>query len=111
MGAEQGTAGPGRVAVVGGGVAGIAAVKALLEAGVEVFGVERAAELGGLWRLSEDTAAYDGLRLNTPKPRTAFSDHPMPAEWPDYTPRSQLPSYVREYAERFGATRHHRMNT
>ncbi|MEU2387367.1 SDR family NAD(P)-dependent oxidoreductase [Streptomyces sp. NPDC012461] len=111
MGAEQGTAGPGRVAVVGGGVAGIAAVKALLEAGVEVFGVERAAELGGLWRLSEDTAAYEGLRLNTSKPRTEFSDHPMPAEWPDYPSRSQLLSYVREYAERFGVPRHYRMNT
>ncbi len=79
MGAGRGTAGPGRVAVVGGGIAGIAAVKALLQAGVDVFGVERADELGGLWRLAPDTAAYEGLRLNTSRPRTEFADHPMPA--------------------------------
>src|SRR5690606_41465564 len=91
MGAEQGTAGPGRVAVVGGGVAGIAAVKALLEAGGEVFGVERAAELGGLWRLSADTAAYEGLRLNTSNPRTEFRDHPMAAECPGSPSRPQPP--------------------
>ncbi len=101
MGAGRGTAGPGRVAVVGGGMAGIAAVKALLQAGVEVFGVERAEELGGLWRPAPDTAAYEGLRLNTSKPRTEFSDHPMPAEWPDYPTRAQLLAYARDYAERF----------
>ncbi|MFI8090426.1 SDR family NAD(P)-dependent oxidoreductase [Streptomyces sp. NPDC086080] len=111
MGAGRDTALPGRVAVVGGGVAGIAAVKALLEAGVEVVGLERAEELGGLWRLSDDTAAYEGLRLNTSKPRTEFSDHPMPPEWPDYPSRAQLLSYVRGYAERFGVTPHYRMGT
>ncbi|MFI8306573.1 SDR family NAD(P)-dependent oxidoreductase [Streptomyces sp. NPDC085927] len=111
MDAGRGTTVPGRVAVVGGGIAGIAAVKALLEAGVEVCGIERAGELGGLWRLAEDTAAYEGLRLNTSKPRTGFSDHPMPAHWPDYPSRAQLLSYVRGYAERFGVERHYRMNT
>ncbi|CAL9414670.1 SDR family NAD(P)-dependent oxidoreductase [Streptomyces cellulosae] len=111
MGAGRDTAGPGRVAVVGGGIAGIAAVKALLQAGVEVFGVERAEELGGLWRLAPDTAAYEGLRLNTSKPRTEFSDHPMPEDWPDYPTRAQLLSYVRDYAERFDVPRHFRMGT
>ncbi|WP_139058300.1 FAD-dependent oxidoreductase, partial [Streptomyces prasinopilosus] len=111
MDAGRGTALPGRVAVVGGGIAGIAAVKALLEAGVEVYGIERAGELGGLWRLAEDTAAYEGLRLNTSRPRTEFSDHPMPAHWPDYPSRAQLLSYVQGYAERFGADRHYRTHT
>ncbi|MER6403779.1 SDR family NAD(P)-dependent oxidoreductase [Streptomyces viridosporus] len=111
MDAGRGTAAPGRVAVVGGGIAGIAAVKALLEAGVEVYGIERAGELGGLWRLAEDTAAYEGLRLNTSKPRTEFRDHPMPADWPDYPSRAQLLSYVQGYAERFGVDRHYRLNT
>ncbi|MFD6906425.1 SDR family NAD(P)-dependent oxidoreductase [Streptomyces sp. NPDC060077] len=111
MGTGRDTAVPGRVAVVGGGIAGIAAVKALLGAGVEVIGLERAGELGGLWRLSDDTAAYEGLRLNTSKPRTEFSDHPMPSEWPDYPSRGQLLSYVRGYAERFGVPSHYRLRT
>lgn len=109
-GGREGTV-PGRVAVVGGGIAGVAAVKALLEAGVEVFGVERAPELGGLWRLAGDTAAYEGLRLNTSKPRTEFGDHPMPADWPDYPSRAQLLSYVQEYADRFDVVRHYRLRT
>lgn len=99
MGAGSGEAVPGRVAVVGGGIAGIAAVKALLQAGVEVLGVERADELGGLWRPAPDTAAYEGLRLNTSKPRTEFTDHPMPEDWPDYPTRAQLLSYVQDYAD------------
>ncbi|MET7367061.1 SDR family NAD(P)-dependent oxidoreductase [Streptomyces sp. NPDC005566] len=109
MDAGQGTA--VRVAVIGGGIAGIAAVKALREAGVDVCGIERAGELGGLWRLAEDTAAYQGLRLNTSKPRTEFSDHPMPADWPDYPSRGQLLSYVQGYAQRFGVERSYRLNT
>ncbi|MEU4403620.1 SDR family NAD(P)-dependent oxidoreductase [Streptosporangium sp. NPDC023963] len=105
---------PGRggvTAVVGGGAAGIAAVKALVEAGLPVLGVERAASLGGLWRLDADTASYEGLRLNTSKPRTEFSDFPMPAEWPDYPDRGQMLEYLRSYADRFGVGEHFRFGT
>ncbi|MER6173235.1 SDR family NAD(P)-dependent oxidoreductase [Streptosporangium sp. NPDC001681] len=99
---SAGTPGRGVTAVVGGGAAGIAAAKALIEAGLPVLGVERATSLGGLWRLDADTASYEGLRLNTSKPRTEFSDFPMPAEWPDYPTRAQMLEYLRSYAEHFG---------
>lgn len=98
-------------AVVGGGAAGIAAVKALAQAGVPVFGVERAACLGGLWRLDEGTAAYEGLRLNTSKARTQFRDYPMPAEWPDYPTRAQMLEYLQGYADHFGVTERYRLST
>ncbi|WP_440071686.1 SDR family NAD(P)-dependent oxidoreductase [Streptosporangium sp. OZ121] len=110
--AAGGTPGRGGVtAVVGGGAAGIAAVKALVEAGLPVLGVERATSLGGLWRLDADTASYEGLRLNTSKPRTEFSDFPMPAEWPDYPDRAQMLEYLRSYADRFGVGEHFRFGT
>ncbi len=98
-------------AVVGGGAAGIAAVKALAQAGVPVFGVERASCLGGLWRLGEGTAAYEGLRLNTSKARTEFRDHPMPAEWPDYPTRAQMVEYLQGYADHFGVTERYHLDT
>lgn len=101
----------GVTAVVGGGAAGIAAAKALIEAGLPVLGVERAASLGGLWRLDPDTASYEGLRLNTSKPRTEFSDFPMPAGWPDYPTRAQLLEYLRSYADRFGVGERFRFGT
>ncbi|RBY87870.1 SDR family NAD(P)-dependent oxidoreductase [Blastococcus sp. TF02A-30] len=102
---------PPRTAVVGGGAAGIAAVKALLEAGVPVVGFERAAELGGLWRIDAGTAAYEGLTLNTSKPRTQFADFPMPEEWPDYPSRAQMVEYLQGYADRFGVTGAYRLRT
>ncbi|WP_436762887.1 SDR family NAD(P)-dependent oxidoreductase [Streptosporangium sp. V21-05] len=111
MTATGGTPGRGVTAVVGGGAAGIAAAKALVEAGLPVLGVERAASLGGLWRLDADTASYEGLRLNTSKPRTEFSDFPMPADWPDYPTRAQLLEYLRSYADRFGVGEHFRFGT
>ncbi|PLW72733.1 monooxygenase, partial [Streptomyces sp. DJ] len=89
----------------------MAAVKALVEAGVPVVGVERAPALGGLWRLDDDTAAYEGLRLNTSKPRTRFSDHPMPPEWPDYPDRARMLEYLQGYADRFGVTERFRLGT
>lgn len=98
-------------AVVGGGAAGIAAVKALAEAGLPVFGVERASALGGLWRLDEGTAAYEGLRLNTSKARTEFRDFPMPEEWPDYPTRAQMLEYLQGYADHFGVTERYRLDT
>lgn len=100
-----------RTAVVGGGAAGIATVKALLATGVPVVGFEQAPELGGLWRLDEGTAAYEGLTLNTSKPRTQFADFPMPVEWPDYPTRGQLLGYLQDYADRFGVTAAYRFGT
>ncbi len=102
---------PGMTAVVGGGAAGIATVKALIEAGVPVLGIERADALGGLWQLDDGTAAYDGLHLNTSKPRTQFSDFPMPSHWPDYPTRAQMLEYLLAYAGRFGVGDRFRFGT
>ncbi|MEU8204687.1 SDR family NAD(P)-dependent oxidoreductase [Streptosporangium sp. NPDC049046] len=108
---RDGVPGRGTTAVVGGGAAGIAAAKALIEAGLPVLGIERANSLGGLWRLEADTASYEGLRLNTSRPRTEFSDFPMPAEWPDYPTRAQMLEYLRSYADRFGVGERFRFGT
>ncbi|WP_433413991.1 SDR family NAD(P)-dependent oxidoreductase [Microtetraspora malaysiensis] len=102
---------PGMTAVVGGGAAGIAAVKALIEADVPVLGIERADGLGGLWRLDDATASYEGLCLNTSKPRTQFSDFPMPEEWPDYPTRAQMLEYLLAYADRSGVAERFRFGT
>ncbi|MGC5011340.1 SDR family NAD(P)-dependent oxidoreductase [Streptosporangium sp. DT93] len=108
--ARQTTA-AGMTAVVGGGAAGIAAVKALVEAGLPVFGIERAGSLGGLWRLEPGTASYESLRLNTSRPRTEFSDFPMPPDWPDYPGRAQMLEYLRSYADHFGVGERFRFGT
>ncbi len=95
-----------RVAVIGAGVCGLAALRCLLEAGLEPVAFERAAGLGGLWNFDDSlpdggTTAYRSLRTNTSKLVTAFSDFPFPDDYPDFPTRQQFLDYLGAYAEQF----------
>ncbi|SDT20082.1 flavin-containing monooxygenase [Actinoplanes derwentensis] len=90
-----------RVAVIGAGAAGLATVKALLDAGCEAVGYERGDRPGGLW-----TDTYASLHLNTSKGRTEFADFPMPADWPDYPSAERVAGYLADYADKFGLLQH-----
>ncbi|MBQ1015525.1 NAD(P)-binding protein, partial [Micromonospora sp. M51] len=97
MGAAQ------RVAVIGAGAAGLAAVKALRDADVPTVGFEAAEQVGGLWVYgAPDSPAYRTLHLNTSRGRTQFADHPMPTDWPDYPDHRRVAGYLADYAARFG---------
>lgn len=92
-------------AVIGGGVAGIATTKALLERGVPVEAYERSDRLGGVWSYGNPygvSAAYDTLHLNSSRATTQWPDHPMPADWPHYPSHEQVAAYLDGYADRFG---------
>ncbi|MGC4816142.1 flavin-containing monooxygenase [Micromonospora sp. DT63] len=94
---------PPRVAVIGAGAAGLAAVKALRDAAVAVVCFEATDQVGGLWVYgAPDSPAYRTLHLNTSRGRTEFADHPMPADWPDYPDHTRVASYLADYADRFG---------
>jgi hypothetical protein len=95
-----------RVAVIGAGAAGLATLKALLDAGCEAVGYEQRDRPGGLW-----TDAYASLHLNTSKGRTGFAGFPMPADWPDYPSATRVAGYLADYAGRFGLTPHIRFAT
>jgi dimethylaniline monooxygenase (N-oxide forming) / hypotaurine monooxygenase len=100
-----------RVAIVGAGVAGLTAAKALLEEGLSPVVFERAARVGGLWNYDEALPdggglAYRSLRTNTAKLLTAFSDFPFPDTAPDYPHRSEVADYLQQYAARFGLLEH-----
>jgi dimethylaniline monooxygenase (N-oxide forming) len=93
------------VCVIGGGVSGIAAAKALREQNLSHHVFEKGSEPGGLWRYRNDnglSGIYDSLRLNTSKTLTAFSDFPMPVEYPDYPDHRQFVRYLDSVIERFG---------
>ena len=90
--------------VVGGGVAGIAVVKALVERGVEVEAFERSDRLGGVWSYGNPygvSAAYDTLHLNSSKAGTQWPDLPMPDHWPDYPSAAQVEGYLNDYVDHF----------
>lgn len=91
------------MAVIGGGPAGLATAKHLLERGFEPLVLERADDLGGHWnRRSPHSAAWRGMRATTSKTTTAFSDLPPAREMPMFPTPDQVQGYLREYASRFG---------
>jgi cation diffusion facilitator CzcD-associated flavoprotein CzcO len=95
--------GGGRVAVVGAGPAGLAALRALTAAGLDAVAFERGGRVGGIWTLEDRaTAAYRSLHLITSRPRTEFAEHPMPEGTPDYPARDAVGRWLEDYVERFG---------
>ena len=98
---------PTRVAVIGGGAAGLASAKALLDEGVDVVVYEKGDRPGGLWAQDNSSGlspAYDSLHLNTSKGRTEFADFPMPEEWPDYPSAAHVAGYLADYSDTHGIT-------
>jgi cation diffusion facilitator CzcD-associated flavoprotein CzcO len=94
--------GEGRVAVVGAGPAGLAALRALTAAGLDAIAYERGGRVGGVWTLEDrPTAAYRSLHLITSRPRTEFAEHPMPGGTPDYPSRDAVGRWLEDYVERF----------
>ena len=91
-----------RVAIVGAGPSGLAALRALSAAGLDAVAYERGERVGGIWTLEErSTAAYRSLHLITSRERTEFGEVPMPDGTPDYPSRDAVGRYLEEYAGRF----------
>jgi cation diffusion facilitator CzcD-associated flavoprotein CzcO len=92
-----------RIAVIGAGPSGLAALRALTRAGFDATAFERGSRVGGVWTLEDrPTAAYRSLHLITSRPRTEFAEHPMPDGTPDYPGRDAVGAYLESYVERFG---------
>lgn len=90
--------------MIGAGVSGLTATKALNEAGFDVTCFEQSDRIGGLWVLGNKNgvaAAYASLTTNTSRERTQFSDFAMPEEWPHYPRHDQILTYLEAYVEFF----------
>src|SRR5947209_625236 len=74
-----------RVGVIGAGSSGIAALKALLDRGLEAEAFERADSIGGNWVYGgRGSACYASLHANTSRERMQYADMPMPADMPAF---------------------------
>ncbi len=94
-----------RACVIGAGSSGIAAVKHLYLAGIGVDCFEMGHDVGGTWVLGNSngqSACYDTLEINTSCPRMAYSDFPMPADYPAYARHDQVHDYFERYVDHFG---------
>lgn len=94
-----------RVCVIGAGSSGLTAAKSLYLAGVPFDCFEKGGEIGGNWLFQNSngqSACYETLEINTSCPRMAFSDFPMPADYPPYASHEQVHTYFNDYVEHFG---------
>lgn len=93
------------VCIIGAGSAGIAAAKTLKQQGIAFHCYEKGSAIGGVWRYKNDnglSAAYKTLHINTNRNIMAYSDFPMPADYPMFPHHSHIISYFEAYAKHFG---------
>jgi dimethylaniline monooxygenase (N-oxide forming) len=94
-----------RTCVIGAGIAGLTAVKALKDRGLSVDCYERCAEIGGLWLYREDDrefSIYKSCHTIGCKHFMAFDDFAIPQTYPEYPSHQQMLEYLRNYAVKFG---------
>lgn len=87
-----------KIAVVGAGFAGLATAKILREFEHDVTVFEKAPDVGGVWSA---TRRYSGLRTQNNKDSYAFSDLPMPRDYPEWPTGEQVQAYLERYVAKF----------
>jgi cation diffusion facilitator CzcD-associated flavoprotein CzcO len=103
-----------RVAVIGAGACGLAAAKALADAGLPFQCFEKGDRVGGNWVFKNkngQSSAYRSLHINTSRERMQFRDFPMPPDYPDYPRHDLIARYFESYAQAFDLHRHIRFLT
>lgn len=92
-----------RVAIIGAGPGGLSAAKHAIEAGFDVTLFEASDDLGGQWyTTAAHSGIWPGMRTNTSRAMTAFSDFPAPPDHELHPRAEQIHDYLRSYAETFG---------
>jgi cation diffusion facilitator CzcD-associated flavoprotein CzcO len=98
--------------VIGAGPSGLTTLKNLLAAGVAAECLEREDDVGGNWYFgSAASSVFASTRLISSKSLTAYTDFPMPREWPAYPDHTQCLDYLRRYARHFDLVPHIRTHS
>jgi len=90
--------------IIGAGVSGLAASKALSDAGVPYTCFEASDRVGGNWAFKNPngrSSAYRSLHIDTSKQRISFSDFPMGDEYPDVPHHTEIFGWLNRYADEF----------
>ncbi len=91
------------VCVIGAGSSGIAVVKALEGAGVELDCFEKYSVIGGNWAFGSPwSAAYRTLHINTYRKALEYAEFPMAATASDFPHHEEMAAYFNEYVDHFG---------
>ncbi|XP_050404396.1 flavin-containing monooxygenase 5-like [Patella vulgata] len=95
-----------KIAVIGSGASGLAAIKCCLDEKLEPVCFERTDNIGGLWRYTEEvrdgqSCVMRSTVINTSKEMMCYSDYPIPKEYPIYMHNTQVWEYFKQYANEF----------
>lgn len=98
--------------IIGAGASGITAAKNLKAMGIACDVLEREDEVGGNWIFGKPhSSVYKSTHLISSKKMSAYTDYPMPKDFPDYPNHVQVLRYLRDYARHFGIYDLIRFNT
>jgi dimethylaniline monooxygenase (N-oxide forming) len=100
------------VAVIGAGPGGLATARYLKSEGLEPVLFEQGERIGGQWSADAGhSGVWPGMRTNTSRISTSFSDLPHEAASPTYPTNEAMGEYLRRYADLFDLTRRVRLKT
>ncbi|KAJ3203124.1 Cyclopentanone 1,2-monooxygenase (CPMO) [Dinochytrium kinnereticum] len=112
-----------RVAIIGAGASGLAAIKECREQGLDVVCFEAEPHVGGLWRYvpskdpttGEDahSSVYQSAVMNSSKEMVslmAYSDFPVPKDWPAFLPHRFVAKYLNMYCDNFNLRKYIKFN-
>lgn len=94
-----------KVCIVGAGSSGIAAAKVFADYGIPFDCVEKSDRIGGNWVFKNKngmSSAYRSLHINTSRDKMAYSDFPLPSDFPDFPHHEQIARYFNAYVDHFG---------
>lgn len=90
------------VAVIGAGLAGLVTLKSCLEEGLDATIFEQSDHIGGNWKFKEQgVSVFRNTELTSSKYLTAFSDFPMPEDYPHFMRHEQYFEYLQAYTQKF----------
>lgn len=81
--------------VIGAGFSGLGVAAALKRRGIPVTVVDAADDIGGNWY----HGVYEHVHIISSRRTTAYTDWPMPADWPDFPSAGHMLTYLRGYAD------------
>lgn len=87
-----------RWCIIGAGFSGLAVAAAFKRHGIAYDQLEADVEVGGNWL----HGVYHDVRIITSRKTTAYTDHPMPADWSEFPSAGQVLEYLKGYADAKG---------